>query len=135
MVIPEQGEDCDAWDFDTILRDSEFHATKELLDECQYMSDMSRRGVCGLFMGLYDGSEVQFILYDKYLTQEQVTLDMDINLCQITMNSDEEIVESDNFIEGFATDTITLHHEYSEKRKQQRIDRMLAKSPTFSAQY
>ncbi|QAY01979.1 hypothetical protein VpaJT1_50 [Vibrio phage VpaJT_1] len=93
---------------------------------------MQKRGVVGLIMGEYNGVEVQFIIYDDYMTQEQVTHDMDINICQITMDSDSNVVESDNFVAGFANSEITLHHEYSEKRKQSRIDRMVAKYPTFT---
>lgn len=129
MVVPV--EDSDAYDFEWCLTDTEFHTEKQLLEECQYMSDMSSRGVSALFMGSYNGDDLQFIVYDKIMTQEQVTLDMDINLCQITMDSSGFIHESDNFIEGFAENKITLHHEYSEKRAQQRVERMLSKYPHF----
>lgn len=132
MVVPNKGESVDAWDMSGILGCTEFHVRKEWLEECQYMSDMQKRGVVGLIMGEYNGVEVQFILYDDYMTQEQVTHDMDINICQITMDSDSNVVESDNFVAGFANNEITLHHEYSEKRKQSRIDRMVAKYPTFT---
>lgn len=132
MVVPTGYGD--AWDFESLVVDElyGYRTTKLLLDECQYMSDMKKRGVCGLFMGNYKDIEVQFIVYNRALTQEEVTLDMDINLCQITMGADGIVIESDNFVTGFADSVISLHHEYSEKREKERLDRMLAKYPTFS---
>lgn len=131
MVAP-QNDIFDAFDLSLGLMRTEFHVVKELLEECQYMPDMQTRGVEGLITGEYNGVDVQFILYNKNLTQQQVTGDMDINLCQITMNSAGDIYETDNFVRGFADSVISLHHTYSEKRVKQRFDRMLAKYPTFS---
>lgn len=131
MVIPTI-EDFFEWhDLEEVLDSTEFHCERSLRDECKYMSDMKERGVCGLFLGEYNSVEVQFILYNNVLTQQELTEDMDINICQISMASDGTIVESDNFVEGFATNKLTIHHEYDEARAEKRIERMIEKYPHF----
>lgn len=132
MVIPLHHDD--PWDFsDKLQYIDDFNVSSEFVEQCTYMSDMVKRGVGGLIMGLLgDGTELQFIIYDKFLNQEELTLDMDINICQITCDSNGEVFKSDHYIDGFTNKHIDVLHDYSEKRKKSRVSRMIAKYPDFT---
>lgn len=134
MVVPN----CHLYDSDDFNNDIEnlegYEVTKNLNDRCYYMSDMSDRNITGLLMGsLSDGTELQFIYYGDTHTQNYITHDMDINICQITMNKDGKIIETDAFVNGFATSNIEVLHEYKISRKKSRIARMLEKYPSFTS--
>ena len=84
--------------------------------------DMRRRGVGGL-IGMYKSkaelnsteiqyfsTELQYIIYDKPMTQEELVLDMDMNINQVMLkSSDEECIASDEFIEGHKYEYIKLY--------------------------
>lgn len=128
-VDPESEIDEVVWG----VRPPLFKEDKRL--ECiEYLSDMVKRGVCGLIMGESEscGYETQFIIYDKVLTQKELAVDMDMNICQITCNSSGGIYSTDAFTSGLENKQIQVLHDYSEKRRNQRIERMLAKYPDFT---
>lgn len=133
MVTPNDSH-IDAFEFVEMLGDLEgFEIVKDLTWLCEYLSDMDDRGVDGVVMGQYQGVEVQFIFYRNEMTQQEITEDMDINICQITLSSDDNVIETEAFLEGFAESKIVMMHSYSEKRQQSRIERMLAKYPHFTS--
>ena len=132
MVVPTDG--IDAFEFVEMLSDLEgFVLEKDLTWLCEYLSDMDERGVDGVVMGKYKDVDTQFIFYREGLTQTQITEDMDMNICQITMNSKGHVVETEAFLEGFLNSEIVMMHSYSKKRQESRIKRMLEKYPDFSA--
>lgn len=131
MVTPNARANFDADDMADVLSDSDFSEEKAITQGCDYMADMSDRGVKGLFIGSWLGNDVQFILYQKNLSQDQVSLDMDIGICQISMNSDGDIVESENFVNDFADGVVRVYHDYDIGRRIDRVNRMLVKFPTF----
>lgn len=134
MIVPSETVSDDPWWIADVLTGLPgYNVTKTLIEECYYMSDMSDRGVIALVMGEREGTPLQFIVYGKTLTQEQLVDDMDINICQIAMNSDGKIHSSAAYAEGFETKTILMMHDYSVKRQVSRLRRMLEKYPDFDA--
>lgn len=131
MVVPDDSLTFSDDFYDLVNTQDELKVEKCFVDECQYMSDMTKRSVSGLIMCEFNGEPLQFIIYGKKLSQEELTLDMDINICQITCDSSGLLFTSENYIDGFKNKEIKVLHDYSEKRKHARVQRMLEKYPDF----
>ena len=112
-----------------------YSVTKDLTTLCQYLSDMDKRGVDGVVMGCYKDTEVQFIVYRDDMSQKEVTEDMDFNVCQITMDSSGNRRTTHAYDSAFKDRELRIMHSYSEKRKEKRMERMLAKYPDFTPIY
>ena len=133
MVVP-QGYIYDPDDFgEMIVSLEDYTVEKTFIHQCQYMSDMLERGVGGLVMGSMDcGTDVQFIIYDNFMSQQEITDDMDMNCNQITMDSDGQSMTSPEYTKCFEDKHIKILHSYSEARKVSRMKRMMAKFPDFT---
>lgn len=95
------------------------------------ISDMQERGVAkvrGDWYSKMSTSDVQFIIYEKYMTQEKLTEDFDMNICQITMQGTSGSTYATNaFIKGHADMVIECLHDYDKLRTYKRYTRMEAK--------
>jgi len=133
MVTPV-GDGYDADDFLCFISDLEgFTVAKDLTWLACYLPDMEKRGISGLIMGsLVDGTDVQFIIYNEARTQQFITRDMDMNICQITMSSTGVLDKSHAYVEGFKNQRIECLHDYSVKRQRSRLQRMSDKYPDFT---
>lgn len=99
----------------------------------EYIEGMSERGLDGLLMGKSPNLEIdtQLIVYGQPMTPSQVAHDMDMNICQIVMTPDGDVWATDEFLEGFRTETIMVLRGQSDARETERTQRMLKKYPHF----
>ena len=103
---------------------------------CDEHDDMRKRGVEAL-IGLYDRNkaahEVQYIIYNKPMTQVQLAEDMDMGINQIMWKPfTEKSLVTDNFIEGHKYAYIEFMHSYDEIRMHCRQKRMIEKFPCYT---
>jgi hypothetical protein len=103
--------------------------------DCEDNDDMSKRGV-GALIGMYDrnkaSKEVQYIIYDKPMTQEELVDDMDIGINQVMWKHGEDLcMASDDFVIDHNIEYITFYHEYNPKRMWSRLQRMIIKFPEY----
>jgi hypothetical protein len=98
-----------------------------------YMEGMSERGLDGLLMGKSPNLEIdtQLIVYGQPMTPEAVAYDMDMNICQIVMTPDGEVQATNAFLNGFRDESIKVLRGQSDKREEERVQRMLKKYPHF----
>lgn len=121
------------WRVDTSCIRDWFRGTSVINSE--YIEGMEARGVHGLLMGVspnLDNMETQLIIYDHPMTHQEVAEDMDLNICQIAMDSHGLILATPEFVDGFAQRTIKVLNGQGEAREAERIQRMLKKYPKFS---
>ena len=94
-------------------------------------NDMAVRGVdklVGVRMYELSTRDVQLIVYDKFLSEEEVMLDMDMNIVQAIYNPlTDEVHVSDAFLKGHNEKVIECLHKYDEERMLVRYERMEAK--------
>lgn len=136
MVTPVNDFGIDAEGFRDGIEDFELFEMKEdYTERCQYLSDMLKRGVTGLVSGEVEVGtgkmDAQFIFYGKPMTQIEITEDMDMNICQITMASNGMLIKSAAYIHGVENKVIQVLADYSEKRQLKRIRRMQEKYPEY----
>ena len=101
--------------------------------------DMRRRGV-GALIGMYNldveketCTEVQYIIYDKPMTQKELVKDMDMNINQVMWNpSDDLCMASAEFVDGHEYTYLEFEHHYDEIRMYMRLERMKVKFPCYS---
>lgn len=116
---------------------------------CEWL-DMKKRGVCNL-KGLFPNkksitgnlkkanTEVQFIVYDKVLTQEELCADMDITLNQIQWKVSVKRASNlymckctESFYKAHEDKEITFAHMYDRYRMYRRLERMQEKFPDYT---
>jgi hypothetical protein len=95
------------------------------------ISDMQDRGVekvRGDWYSKMSTPDVQFIIYEKHLTQEELAEDFDMNICQIVMNGLTGSTYATNaFLQGHEGMVIECLHDYDRIRTYKRYVRMEAK--------
>lgn len=100
-------------------------------------SDMASRGVSqviGLFNSKLSTPEVQFIVYGKHLTMQEVAKDMDMGINQIVYyHVREGVYATEAFIKGHEDKVIECLHEYDVVRTYDRYCRMEAKFSDYRA--
>ncbi len=98
-------------------------------------SDMKTRGVAqvvGLFNSHLTPCEVQFIVYDKFLTGEQLAEDFDMNINQVVFDVDNKATfMSDAFDSGHTDGVIECLHDYDKTRTYERYIRMSNRYPSY----
>lgn len=97
--------------------------------------DMASRGVAELF-GLYhhtlSTTQVQFIVYNKFLHHSELMDDMDMGINQVMYSvSYDKTMASDAFILGHEFKHIKCLHNYDQRRMLSRYKRMEAKFPDY----
>lgn len=104
-------------------------------DDIEIASDMKARGVqklVGLWCKKLEIKDVQYIIYDKYLTQPELSDDFDFNVCQITYDPMLNWIDaSDNFFLGHEEKELECLHTYCEERTLARYERMESKFPEY----
>jgi hypothetical protein len=116
---------------------------------CEAHEDMRERGVEAL-IGLYErkqdeyGEErslqVQYIIYEKYISIEDLASDMDMTLNQVMWEpvpQEEDQLEfechcTDDFLDAHKRGWIEFTHEYDEVRMYCRQKRMIEKFPSYT---
>lgn len=100
-----------------------------------FSSDMILRGVSrlvGLKSNFISPNQVQIIVYDKILTQEELSNDFDMNICQITWNPLTDVYHyTDGFRSGHEDEIIECLHSYDSIRMWHRYERMESKFPFY----
>lgn len=89
--------------------------------------DIRKRGVDQIVgLNVYNQySEVQFIVYNKFLTQVEVAKDMDCNVNQIMYNiKTGQLYFTDAFVEGHTDKVIKMMHDFDTERMCERLERM-----------
>jgi hypothetical protein len=98
--------------------------------------DMAVRGVSHLrgmlVSGLKPTHDVQFIVYGKCLTVEELCADMSENINQVMWSPVSGWVHTEAFVNGHNEKYIELLHTYDETRMIDRIVRMKRKFPDYS---
>lgn len=104
-------------------------------DDIEIAPDMRARGVqklVGLWCKKLETKDVQYIIYDKYLTQIQLSDDFDFNVCQITYDPISNWVDVSNaFLLGHEEKELECLHTYCEERTLARYERMESKFPEY----
>ena len=98
-------------------------------------SDMIERGVyqvVGLFNSKLSTPEVQFIVYSKPMTQEEVAFDFDMGINQIVWDGvSDEPTYTGAFLDGHKGKYIECMHDYCKVRTYRRFERMKEKFPEY----
>lgn len=98
-------------------------------------SDMIERGVyqvVGLFNSKLSTPEVQFIVYSKPMTQEEVAFDFDMGINQIVWDGISDVpTYTEAFLEGHKGKYIECMHDYCKVRTYRRFERMKDKFPEY----
>lgn len=92
--------------------------------------------VRGIFAKHLSTSDVQFIVYDKYLTIEELAADMDTSINQI-MYSPEITLSygTNNFFRDHENKIIEMLHDFEPERMVARIKRMHKKFPDYELRH
>lgn len=102
------------------------------------ISDMEERGVArvrGLFVPKLDISDVQFIVYKDFMSQQQLAKDMDIGLNQVMMSvKTGEMFATEDFYKGHEDEYIEMLHTFDFVRMAKRVARMKAKFPDYDVE-
>lgn len=89
--------------------------------------------VRGMFATWLSTPDVQFIVYDKYLTIQQLAEDMDCNINQAMYNiATGESFCTEAFVQGHENKVIELLHTFETTRMCNRIIRMNKKFPSYT---
>lgn len=92
------------------------------------ISDMEERGVAkvrGDWYSKLSTPDVQFIIYEKPMTQDELAEDFDMNICQITMHGlSGSIYATSAFLKGHEDMVIECLHDYDTVRTYKRYVRM-----------
>jgi hypothetical protein len=97
--------------------------------------NMTDRKICrlvGLQSLLISPNQVQYITYSECFSQQEITLDFDMNICQITWHPlTNKFWWSDEFVEGHKRKYIECLHQYDSIRMWHRYERMESKFPDY----
>ena len=100
------------------------------------ISDMQKRGVHkvrGDWYSKMSTSDVQFIIYEKPMTMEELAEDMDINICQVMYSAATlKVSATKAFVDGHKNEVIECLHDYDRVRTFKRYVRMEDKFFTYS---
>lgn len=100
-----------------------------------HTEDMDARGVSqviGLFNSKLSTTEVQFIVYKKPLTQEELAKDFDMNLNQCTWCPvKDKFYLSPEFISAHKDKELRCLHKYNTLRTYERYERMERRFPSY----
>ncbi len=98
--------------------------------------DMAARGVASLrgmmISGLRPTHDVQFIVYGKEMSIEELAADMDCNINQVMYSLSKGWYQTEEFISGHENHTIKLLHTFDEDRMISRLVRMARKFDDYS---
>lgn len=98
--------------------------------------DLRGRGVyqvVGMFNRSLSIPEVQFIVYNKFLSEKELARDFDLGICQIVWSAREDtIYMAEGFIEDHTHKVIRCLHDYDLERTYRRFERMLHKFPDYT---
>lgn len=99
------------------------------------ISDMQKRGVHkvrGDWYSKMTTSDVQFIIYEKPMTMEELAEDMDINICQVMYSAATlRVLATQAFVDGHEDEIIECLHDYDRVRTFKRYVRMEDKFPFY----
>lgn len=105
-------------------------------DYCNPTEDMKNRGidrVVGFVNNELSTQEFNYIIYDHFLSMEEVALDFDMGINQIVYDIEKDTVfRSDNYTKHHYDKTIECLHEFSKERMWQRYQRMKDKFPDYA---
>lgn len=88
--------------------------------------------VRGLFNSKLSTKDIQFIIYDKFMTIEQLANDMDTDINQAMYDiSNDSYYFTESFVRSHRDKVVTMIHNYEEERMYSRIKRMQAKFPDY----
>lgn len=90
--------------------------------------------VIGLFARMLTPTkDIQLIVYDKYLTIEELAVDMDCNINQIMYSvKNDNLFMSTDFIKSHEEKTIKMMHDFEQERMFNRLRRMQKKYPDYT---
>lgn len=101
------------------------------------ISDMEGRGVhklIGLRNHKLSTPDIQFIIYGKHLTQQQIAEDMDMNIVQAVWSPENDTtLVTDDFVKGHEDKVIECLHTYDQKRTFSRYERMEKKLKGYNS--
>jgi hypothetical protein len=97
--------------------------------------DMQERGVdkvVGLFAPKLSTCDVQFIVYKKFLTADELAADMDMNINQCMYHIEsKQFFLSKEFVYGHSEMVIQCLHTFDQTRMFKRYERMKGKFPSY----
>lgn len=130
-LIPKEGKPLQA----NYIPDKCYVNYNKFIRDIKGTEDLQKRGVyqiVGMFNRKLSTSDIQYIVYDKYMTREEVASDMDMGLAQIVWcPEDDTIYATQNFIDDNVHKVIKCYHEYDADRMYRRYERMKAKFPDY----
>lgn len=92
--------------------------------------------VRGVFMKALSTPDIQFIVYDKHITMQELSEDMDTNINQVMYDvKNESTCMTQDFVEGHANMEIKLIHQFDIERMFSRVRRMSAKFPSYAINF
>lgn len=95
------------------------------LTNTQDMKDRGVSQVVGLFNSKLSTTEIQFIVYDKFLTSQELAADFDMSINQVVYSVEKEsIYATDAFFNGHRNKVIECLHDYDPVRTYDRYCRM-----------
>ena len=98
--------------------------------------DIRERGV-DVVIGIYNShlptTDIQYIVYDKYMSAMEVAEDMDCSINQVVFPAGSTLaVAPTAFVESHTNKTIECVHKFDVLRMHDRYDRMKAKFPDYT---
>ena len=101
--------------------------------------DMKQRGidsVIGLYKRGLSTPDIQFIIYEKHITMDELAADMDCNINQIMYDPlSNSYSYTKDFEEGHSNKEISLHHNFNKVRQFLRLRRMKSKFPQYEVKF
>lgn len=101
-----------------------------------YLGALKSRGVESIVMGNcpnLDNIESQLIIYGKPMSRSEIAHDMDLNICQIIGFPKGDVYATQEFIDGFNTETIeVLQGKDNPDREKEHVERIGKKYPSFT---
>lgn len=92
--------------------------------------------VRGVFMSSLSTPDVQFIVYDKHLSMQELAKDMDTNINQVMYNPvTQETFMTLAFVLGHEDKEIMLMHKFDTERMYNRVRRMSDKFPDYAIRF
>lgn len=103
-------------------------------EEIKHMGDRGVDFVQGMFIPHLSTKDVQFIVYKKSMSGEELAEDMDMNINQIMYDiAEDSFICSKDFLEGHEQKTILCLHKFDKERMYKRYVRMETKFPEYSS--
>jgi hypothetical protein len=112
---------------------------RKSVNNSNFNQDMANRGIRSLvgLMALNDvlPNQIQIITYNQIMTHNEVTLDLDMNICQISWHPLTNTFDySDSFLNGHSDRIIKCLHDYDPIRMWHRYSRMEEKYPNYTVE-